>query len=39
MLAAKEGAMTIISTWHYFCSSVASYSVYLTGSDNNYPIK
>jgi len=38
MLTAKAGLVAFISLWHYFCTPVASYSVYLTVTDNNYPI-
>jgi hypothetical protein len=38
MLAAKVEETCIISIWHYFCLQALSYSVYLTGINNNYPI-
>ena len=38
MLTAKAEETSIISSWHYFCASVSSLSVYLTGNDNIYPI-
>jgi len=38
MLAAKVEETAIISLWHYFCTLEASYSVYLTGNYNIYPI-
>jgi hypothetical protein len=38
MLAAKVEETCIISIWHYFCLEAHSYSVYLTGINNNYPI-
>ena len=38
MLTAKAEETSLISSWHYFCASVSSLSVYLTGNDNIYPI-
>lgn len=38
MLAAKVEETAIISLWHYFCTLEPSYSVYLTGINNKYPI-
>jgi hypothetical protein len=39
MLTGKAGLLAFYSLWHYFCAPNAPHLVYLTFTDNIYPIK
>ncbi len=38
MLTGKAGLIAFYSLWHYFCALNTPFLVYLTATDNIYPI-